>query len=78
MKDAERVRPIKQFEVIVAYGPYLVGQKIQPTGLYRDILLRRGVIKEVVDSPPDLIDRMVTADQGGPSLFNRKGRKGRG
>lgn len=46
----ERVRPIKMFEVVVAYGPYRVGDKVQPTGLYRDVLLRRGVIREVPEA----------------------------
>jgi len=45
----ERKRPIKQFRVLAAFGPYIVGAKIQPTGIYRDTLLRRGVIEEVKD-----------------------------
>lgn len=48
MNDERRSRPLKLFEVLSAYGPYRVGDRIQPTGLYRDQLLRRGVIKEVV------------------------------
>ena len=69
--STERRRPIKQFEVIVAYGPYRVGDKIQPTGLYRDALLRRGLIKEIKEVPPvddrevrqpDL-DRMIAQDE---------------
>jgi hypothetical protein len=47
----ERVRPIKQFVVVMAYGPYRVGDKIQPTGMYRDVLVRRGLIREVKDDP---------------------------
>lgn len=51
MSTEERRRPIKQFEVLIAFGPYRVGDKLQPTGMYRDVLLRRGVIKEVKDEP---------------------------
>lgn len=47
MNEERRTRPLKLFEVLSAYGPYRVGDRIQPTGLYRDQLLRRGVIKEV-------------------------------
>lgn len=51
MNEVERKRPIKQFRARVAFGPYRVGDKLQPTGLYRDVLLKRGVIEEVKDEP---------------------------
>ncbi len=64
--EVERKRPIKQFVVLQAHGPYRKGDKIQPTGLYRDVLLKRGLIEEIKDDPvvearqvqPEL-DRMV-------------------
>lgn len=48
----DRKRPVKQFRVLHAYGPYVKGQLIQPTGMYRDVLVRRGLIEEVGDVPP--------------------------
>lgn len=46
-----RVRPLKQFRVVVAYGPYRVGDIIQPTGMYRSVLLARQIIVPVEDPP---------------------------
>lgn len=71
--DVERKRPIKQFVVLQAYGPYRKGDKIQPTGMYRDALVRRGLIKEVVDEPvieAPLADRMVPP----PEVMRRRRR----
>ena len=77
MTEVERRRPIKMFTVLVAHGPYRVGDKIQPTGMYRDVLLRRGFIKEIKDEPddreaPQVEDRMITKGQ----QFSR-GKRGR-
>ena len=47
----ERKRPIKMFKALTAFGPYRVGDQLQPTGIYRDILLRRGWIEEIKDAP---------------------------
>jgi len=47
----ERVRPIKQFRAIVAFGPYSKGALLQPTGIYRETLVRRRFIEEVKDEP---------------------------
>lgn len=49
----ERTRPIKQFRAVVAFGPYSKGAKMQPTGIYRDTLLRKGFIEEVKDEPAE-------------------------
>lgn len=69
-----RKRPIKQFEVIVAHGPYSKGALIQPTGIYRDALLRRGIIREYVEqSGPPLTDRMVHEPRQDLPLAKRKG-----
>lgn len=65
----ERKRPIKQFRVTQAFGPYVVGAVIQPTGIYRDTLQRRGLIEEVRDEPLELhaqqpqMNRMVTGGE---------------
>jgi len=48
--EIERKRPLKMFEVIQAYGGYSKGDRIQPTGMYRDVLIRRGLIREVTES----------------------------
>ena len=44
-----RKRPLKMFEVIQAYGGYRKGDRIQPTGMYRDVLKSRGLIREVTE-----------------------------
>ena len=76
----ERKRPIKQFVVLQAYGGYRKGDKIQPTGMYRDILVRRGLIKEIKDEPvpvlelhssPPPMNRMIST----AALANRGGRR---
>jgi len=53
--------PTKKFQVIVAYGPYRKGDVIQPTGLYRDTLLHRGIIREIKIDPDavPLVNRQV-------------------
>lgn len=43
---------MKNFEVILAFENYRVGQVIQPTGLWRDNLLGRGYIKAVEEVSP--------------------------
>lgn len=62
-EEVIRKRPVKQFRVKVAYGPYRVGDLIQPTGIFRDVLMRKGVIEEVKDEPvkaaPAPLNRMV-------------------
>jgi len=57
----ERQRPVKQFRVVTAYGPYRKGDLIQPTGMYRDVLVRRGVIEEVKDPPQAAAPAMASA-----------------
>lgn len=56
----ERKRPIKQYRVTQAFGPYIKGALIQPTGMYRDVLLKRGQIEEVVEDR--LADRAVVPE----------------
>lgn len=80
--NTERQRPIKQFRVLQAYGPYVKGQLIQPTGMYRDVLVRRGVIEEVKDAAParqapGLVDRMVQTarESAGSMLASRSNRR---
>lgn len=58
--NVERKRPIKQFRVIQAFGPYRKGDVVQPTGMYRDVLAKRGLIEEVQDAPPAVVNRMLT------------------
>lgn len=78
--EVERKRPIKMFRVLKAYGAYVKGSLIQPTGMYRDMLLRRGLIEEVKDPEPDRAlhsptDRMVRLPEkteGRPILTLRK------
>ena len=84
--EVERKRPMKMFRVISSFGPYVVGDKIQPTGMYRDVLVRRGVIQEITEpidegallqsriTQPEN-DRMVRLpenDEGRPVLSLRK------
>ena len=74
----ERKRPIKQFRAVKSFGPYRVGDKLQPTGLYRDVLIKRGLIEEIKDEPafqlhsaqPE-VNRMIPA----AALANRGGRR---
>lgn len=82
MAVVERSRPKKLFRAKIAFGPYSKGAKLQPTGIYRDMLLRKGVIEEITDEPAapaparaadgDLVNRMVP-DAG---MANRRGRVG--
>lgn len=53
-ETVQRIRPLKQFRVIVAHGPYRVGDIIQPTGTYRQALLARQIIEPVEDPPRDM------------------------
>ena len=73
--NVERKRPIKMFKALKAFGPYRVGDMLQPTGLYRDVLLRRGLIEEVKEEAPQAslpnVDRMVAPQQ----LATRAGRR---
>ena len=79
--NVERKRPIKMFKAVKAFGPYRVGDTLQPTGMYRDILLRRGLIEEVKDEPATLphetqaalpnVDRMIRE----PQLATRAGKR---
>jgi len=81
--ELTRTRPIKMFVVLQAYGAYRKGDRIQPTGLYRDMLLRKGLIAELKDetkedrlvTPPN--DRMIHIDRFGGTLHlnNRKAQK---
>ena len=43
----KRIRPAKEYKVLYAYGPFLKGDIIQPTGIYRDMLIARGLIEEL-------------------------------
>jgi len=45
----ERIRPMKTFRVCKVYGNYAKGAIMQPTGMLRDILLRKGIIEEITD-----------------------------
>jgi hypothetical protein len=45
----ERIRPMKTFRVLKVHGNYAKGALMQPTGMLRDILLRKGIIEEVTD-----------------------------
>ena len=47
--EIARKRPLKMFEVVQAYGGYRKGDRIQPTGMYRDVLKNRGLIREVTE-----------------------------
>lgn len=51
--EIARRRPMKVFRVISAFGPYSKGDKLQPTGMYRDELKRRGLIEEIVEPIDD-------------------------
>lgn len=79
--NVERKRPIKMFVVKVAHGPYRVGDKIQPTGMYRQVLLMRGLIEEVKEELVEreavpALDRMVPSASGGNgALVTRRKRR---
>jgi hypothetical protein len=88
MSIEERKRPLKQFEVVKAYGPYQKGARIQPTGHYRSQLLALGVIREVQDeqAPPaarqaaGLQNRMLDLrgdESVAPAVANRGRGRGR-
>lgn len=38
-----------KYRVTKPYGPYVRGQIIEPTGIYRDQLLARGLIEKLTD-----------------------------
>lgn len=64
-----RDRPMKQFRAVVAFGPYSKGALMQPTGIYRETLLKRGFIEEVKDEPIELENRQIDSmhmDKRGP------------
>lgn len=46
-----RVRPLPQYRVLLAVGPYRKGDIIQPVGVYRDALLARKLIEKLPDEP---------------------------
>ena len=54
MAIVTRVRPLKSFRVIRPHGNYVKGAIIQPTGIYRDVLLKKGVIVEIKDEDYDV------------------------
>ncbi len=74
--EVERKRPIKQYKVLIAYGPYRKGDKIQPTGMFRDVLIRRGLIEEVKDErvAEPMMDRMMPQPRETLHL-NKRGRR---
>lgn len=51
MAVVTRTRPIKLYRAKVAFGPYKKGATLQPTGCYRDALVRQGYIEEITDAP---------------------------
>jgi hypothetical protein len=51
--------PPKRYRLTVAWGPYPKGHVFEPTGIYRQQLLARGVIEEVKDDP---VARAQSAD----------------
>ena len=51
--EIRRVRPLKQYRFKLAYGPYLKGSVVQMTGLWRDVLLGKGIIEEVREEQPE-------------------------
>lgn len=46
------MKELQKYRVIRAYGPYRVGDIIQPTGMLRDELRACGRITKVEDEPP--------------------------
>ena len=57
-----RARPMKTYRVLKPHGAYCKGAIIQPTGMYRDLLLKKGVIAEIKDTDEDavtLTNRMI-------------------
>ena len=77
MSVEPRSRPIKLFRVLAAYGPYVKGALIQPTGLYRDMLLRRGLIEEVKEAVVET-DRMVRGPAQGELVASGLLTRGKG
>lgn len=77
MTDPVRVRPLKQFRVIIAHGPYQVGAIIQPVGMYRAALLAKQIIEPVEDPPRglDAVDndvlRELNGEDDGPETTDR-------
>lgn len=47
------MKELPMCRVILAYGPYSVGDEIQPTGVFRDWLKARGFI-ELIDDEPEV------------------------
>lgn len=83
--DVVRKRPLKMFVVLQAHGPYRVGDKIQPTGMYRDVLVKRGLIKEITDEPvveparmaQGQTNRMVPPPSSGDFALSHRAKKAR-
>lgn len=70
----ERVRPMKQFRAIVAFGPYSKGALLQPSGIYRETLIRKGYIEEVRDEPiPDVPVELDNREIPQASIVRRRG-----
>jgi hypothetical protein len=84
MAVVERNRPKKLFRAKIAFGPYSKGAVLQPTGIYRDTLLRKGFIEEVKDEAPagkavgggDLVNRMIP-DEAVANRAPARGGRGR-
>lgn len=70
-----RFPPQKFFRVKVAFGCYVVGHVFQPTGIYRDVLINRGIIEEVPDPklPSSIAREAVTVRD--TLTLRSKGRK---
>lgn len=62
--------PKRQFRVKLAYGPYQKGAIIEPTGIYRDMLLSKGLIEPV--TPPDEPPAVAQGTLLAPSALNRR------
>lgn len=63
MSAEVRQRPVKQFRVLRAHGPWVKGAIIQPTGLLRSQLLARRVIEELeeIKDPVEVVAEEVPA-----------------
>lgn len=61
-------------KVIRAYGPYCVGAIIEPPGVFRDELRRRGLIEPIVEEKP-VVERAVRLTEA--ALADRPSRRRR-
>jgi hypothetical protein len=86
-EQPDRKRPLKLFRALSAFGNYRKGDTLQPTGMYRDVLVKRGLIVEITDTAEAVPARDAKAATNrmvpgldlvtdGPVLSNR-GRRGR-